>query len=62
MEFVLVFEGMIQTTGNVLHARTSYMPNEILWGRIFSEMTFRDDNGRPVVDWVKQVTNTYLNI
>lgn len=31
-EFILIFEGIIQTTGLMLHARTSYRANEIRFG------------------------------
>jgi hypothetical protein len=36
IEFILVFEGVVEVTGNTLHARTSYLANEIKWGRFFS--------------------------
>ncbi len=33
---VLVLEGITEETGNSVQVRTSYLPNEILWGHRFS--------------------------
>ena len=30
-EIVVVMEGVTEETGNTVQARTSYLPNEILW-------------------------------
>jgi hypothetical protein len=51
VEFILVFEGVVEVTGNTLHARTSYLSNEVKWGRFFSEVNFRDESGTARVDW-----------
>lgn len=50
-EIVLVYESVIQSTGNSLHARTSYTADEIIFGRMFVEMSYRDNTGNPVIDW-----------
>ena len=42
-ELMLVLEGTTQETGNTIQARTSYLPNEILWGFRFSEGTMDYD-------------------
>eukprot|EP00040_Diaphanoeca_grandis_P007786 m.42302 g.42302 ORF g.42302 m.42302 type:complete len:482 (+) comp19064_c0_seq1:310-1755(+) len=52
VELVLVFESVIQSSGNSVHSRTSYTARDLSWGRMFSEMCFRDDLKKcPVVDW-----------
>ena len=50
-EIVVTFEGTIQSTGLTLHARTSYLPHEIEWGKMFVETTHRDSLGSALVDW-----------
>lgn len=51
VEFILVFEGVVEATGNTLHARTSYVNKEIRWGQFFAEVNFRDEKGEARVDW-----------
>ncbi len=34
-EIVVTLEGVTEETGNTVQARTSYLPNEILWGHHF---------------------------
>ncbi len=34
-EIMVVLEGITEETGNTVQARTSYLPNEILWGHHF---------------------------
>ena len=31
-EMVVTLEGIVEPTGNSVQARTSYLPNELLWG------------------------------
>lgn len=38
-EIVVILEGNIETTGASCHIRTSYLPNEILWGYRFTPIT-----------------------
>ena len=35
-EILVIFEGVTEETGNTMQARTSYLPNEILWGHRFT--------------------------
>lgn len=37
-EVVLILEGTVESTGQNVHARTSYLSNEILWGYTFGNM------------------------
>jgi hypothetical protein len=37
-EIVVILEGNIETTGSSCHIRTSYLPDEILWGYRFSPL------------------------
>ena len=37
-ELVVYFEGIVESTGSTVQARTSYLPREILWGCIFKNM------------------------
>ena len=37
-ELVIVLEGIVESTGNTVQARTSYLPREILWGHRFENM------------------------
>ncbi len=34
---VVILEGITEETGNTVQARTSYLPNEILWGHYFTQ-------------------------
>ena len=34
-EIVVTLEGVTEETGNTIQVRTSYVPNEILWGHRF---------------------------
>jgi len=37
-EIIVVLEGIVEPTGNSVQARSSYLPNEILWGHRFENM------------------------
>eukprot|EP00090_Calanus_glacialis_P030198 TRINITY_DN4864_c0_g1_i2.p1 TRINITY_DN4864_c0_g1~~TRINITY_DN4864_c0_g1_i2.p1 ORF type:complete len:453 (+),score=72.15 TRINITY_DN4864_c0_g1_i2:111-1469(+) len=46
-EIILVMEGMNETSNMIFQARTSYLPNEILWGHRFEPMQlYRKDNNK----------------
>lgn len=52
LEIIVILEGVVETTGITMQARTSYTPEEILWGRRFvSIMT--EEEGRYCVDYSK---------
>lgn len=43
-EIVVIFEGTIESTGQSVFAKTSFLPNEILWGYRFENMVkFNED-------------------
>jgi len=37
-EIVVILEGVIEQTGNSIQARSSYLPNEVLWGYRFANL------------------------
>ncbi|XP_015791042.1 G protein-activated inward rectifier potassium channel 3-like [Tetranychus urticae] len=58
-EIVVILEGTIESTGQSIQARTSYLPCEILWGHRFEHMiSYRKDTGQYRVDYSK-FNNTY---
>jgi len=58
-EIVAALEGVIETTGMITQARSSYLPSEILWGSRFEEViSFRSDSTEYEVDYTK-FDNTY---
>ncbi|XP_057310355.1 G protein-activated inward rectifier potassium channel 3-like [Hydractinia symbiolongicarpus] len=42
-ELVVILEGVVEATGCVLQARTSYLPNEVYWGRDLVNLATYDD-------------------
>ncbi|CAK9290591.1 unnamed protein product [Gordionus sp. m RMFG-2023] len=51
-EIVVILEGMIESTGMSMQARTSYLPSEILWGYRFQKLiTFIREDGDYMVDY-----------
>lgn len=58
-EIVVILEGTVESTGQSIQARSSYLPAEILWGRRFENMvSYRRDTGEHRVDYSK-FNNTY---
>ncbi|XP_078076760.1 ATP-sensitive inward rectifier potassium channel 11-like [Mustelus asterias] len=51
-EVVVILEGVVETTGITTQARTSYLAEEILWGRRFVPVISQED-GRYSVDYSK---------
>ncbi|XP_049578107.1 potassium inwardly rectifying channel subfamily J member 11, like isoform X2 [Syngnathus scovelli] len=49
---IVILEGVVETTGMSMQARTSYTPDEILWGRRFVSIMSEED-GRYCVDYSK---------
>ena len=46
-EIVVGLEGTIESTSNTFQARTSYLPDEILWGHRFEPMVlYRKDHNK----------------
>nr|XP_046249091.1 potassium inwardly rectifying channel subfamily J member 11, like isoform X2 [Scatophagus argus] len=52
LEIIVILEGVVETTGITMQARTSYTPDEILWGRRFVSIMTEED-GRYCVDYSK---------
>ncbi|XP_066953840.1 ATP-sensitive inward rectifier potassium channel 12-like isoform X7 [Macrobrachium rosenbergii] len=58
-EIVVILEGVIESTGMTTQARSSYLPNEILWGYRFEPLvTFNKNTGEYHVDY-SLFNNTY---
>ena len=53
------FPGVIESTGMTTQARSSYLPNEILWGHRFANLvSFKKESGEHEVDY-SLFNNTY---
>ncbi|XKL60941.1 hypothetical protein PGB90_007998 [Kerria lacca] len=51
-EIVVILEGVIESTGMTTQARSSYLPNEILWGHRFANLvSFKKETGEHEVDY-----------
>src|SRR6218665_290162 len=51
-ELVVVLEGIVESTGMTTQARTSYLPDEILWGHRFEHLvTFQKESGQYLIDY-----------
>ena len=48
-ELLVTLEGIVEPTGNSVQSRSSYLPNEILWGFYFENMVSYND-GKYVID------------
>ncbi|KAK6643039.1 hypothetical protein RUM43_004542 [Polyplax serrata] len=58
-EIVVVLEGIVESTGMTTQARSSYLPNEILWGHRFEALiSFKKETGEYEVDY-SLFNNTY---
>lgn len=50
IELLAVFEGLIESTGQPIQAKTSYTTNDILWGHKFVPIVSNDDNDNQLYD------------
>ena len=50
-EIVVVMRGLDETFAQTIHARSSYTPDEIVWGGRLHDIFSRDTQGRPVIDY-----------
>uniref|UniRef100_A0A915JJB9 Uncharacterized protein n=1 Tax=Romanomermis culicivorax TaxID=13658 RepID=A0A915JJB9_ROMCU len=51
-EIIVILEGIVESTGMTAQARTSYLPNEILWGHRFERLvTYQKQNGDYRIDY-----------
>ncbi|KAL0278337.1 UNVERIFIED_CONTAM: hypothetical protein PYX00_000181 [Menopon gallinae] len=58
-EIVVILEGIVESTGMTTQARSSYLPNEVLWGHRFEALiAFKKETGEYEVDY-SLFNNTY---
>ena len=50
-ELVVTASGIDETIAQRVHARTSYLPHEILWGHRFADVIGWTDDGSRVIDY-----------
>jgi len=51
-EIVVILEGVVEQTGNSIQARSSYLPNEVLWGyRFVNLLTFKHSAAEYKIDY-----------
>ncbi len=50
-EIVIVLSGVDDTFGQRIHARHSYLPHEIVWGRRMADIILQDEHGHRYVDY-----------
>ena len=51
-ELIVVLEGIVEPTGMSIQARTSYLPNEILWGyRFVNVLNYQRKDGEYKIDY-----------
>jgi inward rectifier potassium channel len=51
VEIVVTVAGLDETTSQAVHARTSYLAHEVLWGRRFADVFTRTKDGRLAIDY-----------
>ncbi|CAJ0916540.1 unnamed protein product, partial [Mesorhabditis belari] len=53
-EIIAILEGVVESVGSTTQARTSYLPNEILWGKRFEKLVhYKKENGQYHIDFQK---------
>ncbi len=50
-EILVVMKGLDETFVSTIHARTSYTPDEIVWGRRLADLFTHDVDGKLVIDF-----------
>lgn len=62
-ELVVVLEGIVESTGMTTQARTSYLPDEILWGHRFERLvSFQRESGQYLIDYSRFHSTISLEI
>jgi inward rectifier potassium channel len=51
MEIVVTVTGIDETSSQAVHARTSYLAHEVLWGRRFADVFTQTEDGRLAIDY-----------
>ncbi|CAH1793677.1 unnamed protein product [Owenia fusiformis] len=53
-ELIAVLEGIVESTGMTTQARTSYLPEEVLWGHRFERLvTYQRENGEYQINYAR---------
>uniref|UniRef100_A0A0N5A5X4 Inward rectifier potassium channel irk-1 n=1 Tax=Parastrongyloides trichosuri TaxID=131310 RepID=A0A0N5A5X4_PARTI len=61
-EIIAILEGVVESVGSTTQARTSYLPNEVLWGKRFDKLvTYQKDNGAYQIDFGKFHNTIHVN-
>jgi inward rectifier potassium channel len=50
-EILVVMKGLDETFASTIHARGSYTPEQIVWGRAFANIFTEDSRGRRMIDF-----------
>jgi inward rectifier potassium channel len=50
-QILVVLSGMDETFAQRIHARHSYLPEDIVWNKHFADVIFEDDEGGRIVDY-----------
>ncbi|BAZ14487.1 K+ channel inward rectifier domain-containing protein [Calothrix sp. NIES-4071] len=53
MEILVIFTGIDETVSQTIHARHSYVPDEIVWGAQFVDILTRTRDGKRCIDYAK---------
>jgi inward rectifier potassium channel len=51
VEIVVTVTGLDETISQAVHARTSYLAHEVLWGHRFSDVFTQTKDGRLAIDY-----------
>ena len=51
VEIVVTVTGLDETLSQPVHARTSYLAHEVLWGRRFADVFTQTTDGRLAIDY-----------
>jgi inward rectifier potassium channel len=51
VEIVVTVTGLDETMSQAVHARTSYLAHEVLWGHRFSDVFTQTKDGRLAIDY-----------
>ncbi|XP_062619997.1 G protein-activated inward rectifier potassium channel 4-like [Saccostrea cucullata] len=62
-ELIVILEGILESTGMTIQARSSYLPGEVLWGHRFEHLdTFQIETGQYQTDFSRFDNTTPVNI
>ena len=51
VEIVVTVTGLDETMSQAVHARTSYLAHEVLWGHRFADVFIQTEDGRLAIDY-----------